>query len=168
MRGTSLICFQKIQELIEALDHRKYEAIHLTFKQVSKYFSTIFQKLVPQGQGILQMKTDGPPPESDSMVNNRHRFITSYLVVVCNRCYFAYFWVFKKLICTAYWCYVTGMFFFQESQESQTMNGQGDQPLVKQFSGVAIKVSFSGIQVLYKKRKAIDPVPFCDCFLKQE
>ena len=60
---------QKIEELIEALDHRKYEAIHLTFKQVSKYFTTIFQKLVPQGHGMLVMKTDGPPP-TDSEVSS--------------------------------------------------------------------------------------------------
>lgn len=57
----SLIPLQKIEELIDVLDHRKYEAIHLTFKQVSKYFTTIFVKLVPQGHGMLVMKTDGPP-----------------------------------------------------------------------------------------------------------
>jgi len=45
---------------MQALDHRKYEVIHLTFKQVSKYFTTIFSKLVPQGHGVLVMKTDGP------------------------------------------------------------------------------------------------------------
>lgn len=56
-----LPCHQKFQELIDALDQKKYEAIHLTFKQVSKYFSTIFQKLVPHGHGMLVMKTDGPP-----------------------------------------------------------------------------------------------------------
>ena len=38
------------------LDQRKYEAIQLTFKQVSKYFSEIFRKLVPSGCGVLVMK----------------------------------------------------------------------------------------------------------------
>ncbi|KAF6031627.1 SMC3 [Bugula neritina] len=91
---------QKIEELIDALDHRKYEAIHLTFKQVSKYFTTIFQKLVPQGHGILVMKTDGPPL-TDS-----------------------------------------------EDQSQQTEDGEqgAEVPLIKQFSGVGIKVSFTGNQ----------------------
>ncbi|GFS26293.1 structural maintenance of chromosomes protein [Elysia marginata] len=47
---------QKIIDLMNALDHRKYEAIQLTFKQVSRYFSEIFKKLVPQGHGVLVMK----------------------------------------------------------------------------------------------------------------
>ena len=38
------------------LDQRKYEAIQLTFKQVSKYFSDIFSKLVPHGKGNLVIK----------------------------------------------------------------------------------------------------------------
>lgn len=41
------------------LEHRKYEAIQFTFKQVSKYFSEVFKKLVPQGHAMLVMKTDG-------------------------------------------------------------------------------------------------------------
>ena len=36
---------------------------------MSKYFTTIFQKLVPQGHGMLVMKTDGPPP-TDSEVSS--------------------------------------------------------------------------------------------------
>jgi len=93
----------KIEELIEALDHRKYEAIHLTFKQVSKYFTTIFLKLVPQGHGMLVMKTDGPPP-TDS-----------------------------------------------EDQSQASQNGEDMAvPLIKQFSGVGIKVSFTGNQAEMK------------------
>lgn len=52
---------------MDALDHKKYEAIHLTFKQVSKYFTAIFKKLVPQGHGLLVMKTDGPPIDTDTV-----------------------------------------------------------------------------------------------------
>jgi structural maintenance of chromosome 3 (chondroitin sulfate proteoglycan 6) len=51
---------QAITDLIENLDHRKDEAIQRTFKQVSKYFSEIFNKLVPSGKGglIMQRQTD--------------------------------------------------------------------------------------------------------------
>ena len=38
------------------LDQRKYEAIQLTFKQVSKYFTEIFKKLAPTGHAVLNMK----------------------------------------------------------------------------------------------------------------
>ena len=38
------------------LDQRKYEAIQLTFKQVSKYFTEIFKKLAPIGHAVLVMK----------------------------------------------------------------------------------------------------------------
>ena len=44
---------------MQVLEHRKYEAIQFTFKQVSKYFSEVFKKLVPQGHAMLVMKTDG-------------------------------------------------------------------------------------------------------------
>jgi len=59
---------QSIIDLVMALDHRKYEAIQLTFKQVSRYFSEIFKKLAPQGHGVLVMKKgeiegDGPDGE---------------------------------------------------------------------------------------------------------
>ena len=48
--------FQSIGDLMYHLDQRKYEAIQLTFKQVSKYFTEIFKKLVPQGHAVLVMK----------------------------------------------------------------------------------------------------------------
>ncbi len=44
-------------ELISVLDHRKHEAILLTFKQVSKNFEEVFKKLVPDGHGELVMRT---------------------------------------------------------------------------------------------------------------
>ncbi|KAI8792516.1 structural maintenance of chromosomes protein 3, partial [Biomphalaria glabrata] len=77
---------QSIIDLMNALDHRKYEAIQLTFKQVSRYFSEIFKKLVPQGHGVLVMKKG----------------------------------------------------------EIEGDGAEGDIPLVEQFTGVGIKVSFTG------------------------
>jgi Chromosome segregation ATPases len=38
------------------LEQRKYEAIEFTFKQVSKYFSEVFHKLVPSGHAQLVMR----------------------------------------------------------------------------------------------------------------
>lgn len=48
---------QKIRELMQTLEMRKVEAIRFTFKQVAKYFTTVFKKLVPQGCGHLVLKT---------------------------------------------------------------------------------------------------------------
>jgi structural maintenance of chromosome 3 (chondroitin sulfate proteoglycan 6) len=49
-----------ISELVEVLDQRKDEAIERTFKQVSKEFASIFERLVPAGRGrlVIQRKTD--------------------------------------------------------------------------------------------------------------
>ncbi|OWF38325.1 structural maintenance of chromosomes protein 3-like [Mizuhopecten yessoensis] len=82
---------ESILDLMNALDHRKYEAIQLTFKQVSKYFSEIFKKLAPQGHAVLVMK------KGDHEQNG-------------------------------------------EDDDSP----QADVPLVEQFTGVGIKVSFTG------------------------
>lgn len=58
-----------IEELVEHLDRRKDEAIERTFKQVSREFSNIFEKLVPAGHGrlVIQRRTDRrqDPDESD-------------------------------------------------------------------------------------------------------
>lgn len=51
-----VLSFQSINDLVTVLDHRKYEAIQLTFKQVSKNFQSVFQKLVPGGYGNLVMR----------------------------------------------------------------------------------------------------------------
>lgn len=48
--------FQSINDLLAVLELRKYEAIQLTFKQVSKNFQVVFQKLVPGGEGRLIMR----------------------------------------------------------------------------------------------------------------
>ncbi|VVT47165.1 uncharacterized protein SAPINGB_P001575 [Magnusiomyces paraingens] len=46
---------KSIERLIKTLDMRKDEAIDRTFRQVSKCFSEIFEKLVPAGKGELVM-----------------------------------------------------------------------------------------------------------------
>ncbi|KAJ5129909.1 Chromosome segregation protein SudA [Penicillium bovifimosum] len=60
-RRSELDASQKsIDDLIAVLDQRKDEAIERTFKQVSKEFHNVFEKLVPAGRGrlIIQRKTD--------------------------------------------------------------------------------------------------------------
>ncbi|KAK4230871.1 chromosome segregation protein sudA [Podospora fimiseda] len=49
-----------IEALIEHLDQEKDEVIERTFKQVSREFSSIFEKLVPAGHGrlVIQRKAD--------------------------------------------------------------------------------------------------------------
>ena len=49
---------KKIQDLMDVLEQRKFEAILFTFKQVSKYFMEVFKKLVPAGHGTLSIKKD--------------------------------------------------------------------------------------------------------------
>ena len=69
---------QSIDNLIKVLDQRKDEAIERTFKQVSKAFAEVFQKLVPAGRGrlVIQRKTDKQQPgeedeESDTEPVNK-------------------------------------------------------------------------------------------------
>ncbi|WPH03250.1 Hypothetical protein R9X50_00612700 [Acrodontium crateriforme] len=49
-----------IRELIDILDTRKDEAIERTFRQVSKEFASIFERLVPAGKGrlVIQRRSD--------------------------------------------------------------------------------------------------------------
>ncbi|KAI1393606.1 RecF/RecN/SMC protein [Hypoxylon trugodes] len=59
-----------IEDLVAHLDQRKDEAIERTFKQVSKEFATIFQRLVPAGHGrlVIQRRADrrvDPVDDSD-------------------------------------------------------------------------------------------------------
>ncbi|KAH9283189.1 Structural maintenance of chromosomes protein 3 [Echinococcus granulosus] len=56
---------QAIIDLMNALDHQKYEAITLTFKQVSKNFQDIFKRLVPEGRAELVMHRGKKPAEGD-------------------------------------------------------------------------------------------------------
>ncbi|KAI0115019.1 RecF/RecN/SMC protein [Daldinia grandis] len=57
-----------IEELVAHLDQRKDEAIERTFKQVSKEFATIFQRLVPAGHGrlVIQRRADRRVDPDDS------------------------------------------------------------------------------------------------------
>ena len=50
---------------LSPLSARKYEAIQLTFKQVSKHFAEVFKKLVPQGSGTLVMRRDESSVDDD-------------------------------------------------------------------------------------------------------
>lgn len=66
-----------IAQLIDTLETHKDEAIERTFKQVSKAFSEIFQKLVPQGSGRLIIRrrhdrrgNDEEEEEEESSVEN--------------------------------------------------------------------------------------------------
>ncbi|KAI5289046.1 Structural maintenance of chromosomes protein 3 [Ascosphaera acerosa] len=51
---------RSIEELISVLDQRKDAAIELTFKQVSREFTRVFEKLVPAGRGrlVIQRRAD--------------------------------------------------------------------------------------------------------------
>lgn len=53
-----------IEELVQVLDQRKDEAIERTFKQVSREFASVFEKLVPAGRGklVIQRRVDRPAP----------------------------------------------------------------------------------------------------------
>ena len=56
-----------IEELIAVLDQRKDEAIERTFKQVSREFAKVFEKLVPAGRGrlVIQRKIDAREEAED-------------------------------------------------------------------------------------------------------
>jgi len=58
---------ESILELIDVLDARKDEAIERTFKQVAKYFADVFEKLVPQGRGRLQILRREARADDDAM-----------------------------------------------------------------------------------------------------
>ncbi|KAL2794957.1 RecF/RecN/SMC [Aspergillus keveii] len=60
---------KSIDDLIQVLDQRKDEAIERTFKQVSREFANIFEKLVPAGRGrlIIQRKTDRSQQKDDDL-----------------------------------------------------------------------------------------------------
>ncbi|EDO34136.1 predicted protein, partial [Nematostella vectensis] len=92
-----IVLCQAIVDLMDVLEMRKHEAILFTFKQVSKYFSDVFEKLVHNGKGTLVMKTDPIEHQDDP-----------------------------------------------DSQSSSQASSQGSVPLVDTFTGVAIKVSFTG------------------------
>jgi len=56
--------YEKIRELMDHLELQKTEAILYTFRQVAKFFTEVFDKLVPGGLGQLVMQT-GNREETD-------------------------------------------------------------------------------------------------------
>ncbi|XP_016098887.1 structural maintenance of chromosomes protein 3-like [Sinocyclocheilus grahami] len=95
--------YKSIMELMNVLELRKYEAIQLTFKQVSKNFSEVFQKLVPGGKATLVMKkgdTEGGQSQDEG----------------------------------------------EGADSERGSSSQSSVPSVDQFTGVGIRVSFTGKQ----------------------
>ncbi|KAK2740944.1 Structural maintenance of chromosomes protein 3 [Myotisia sp. PD_48] len=78
---------KSIDELIMILDQRKDEAIERTFKQVSREFARVFEKLAPAGRGrlIIQRKTDArtnqQPEDIDSDEEESRRSVENYIGV---------------------------------------------------------------------------------------
>ncbi|PYH74732.1 chromosome segregation protein SMC [Aspergillus vadensis CBS 113365] len=77
---------KSIDDLINVLDQRKDEAIERTFKQVSREFANVFEKLVPAGRGrlIIQRKTDRAlrqPDEVDSEDEEARESVENYVGV---------------------------------------------------------------------------------------
>jgi structural maintenance of chromosome 3 (chondroitin sulfate proteoglycan 6) len=77
---------KSIDDLISVLDQRKDEAIERTFKQVSREFANVFEKLVPAGRGrlIIQRKTDRatrPEDEMDSDEEEAQQSVENYVGV---------------------------------------------------------------------------------------
>ncbi|KAL2047321.1 hypothetical protein N7G274_001342 [Stereocaulon virgatum] len=69
-----------IEELITVLDQRKDEAIERTFKQVSREFANVFEKLVPAGRGrlVIQRKADKQAPEEEESDEERRESVENY------------------------------------------------------------------------------------------
>ncbi|TVY83557.1 Chromosome segregation protein sudA [Lachnellula suecica] len=69
-----------IQELVDVLDQRKDEAIERTFKQVSKEFASIFERLVPAGRGklIIQRKMDQRVREDEDTDDEPREAVENY------------------------------------------------------------------------------------------
>ncbi|KAG9246730.1 putative chromosome segregation protein sudA [Calycina marina] len=69
-----------IQELVEVLDQRKDEAIERTFKQVSKAFASVFERLVPAGRGrlVIQRKTDQRVQEDGDSDDEPRKTVENY------------------------------------------------------------------------------------------
>lgn len=66
---------ESIEELIAVLDQRKDEAIERTFKQVSREFAKVFEKLVPAGRGrlVIQRKIDARDEEDGASSEDEGR-----------------------------------------------------------------------------------------------
>lgn len=73
---------EKIEELVEYLDTKKFETIEYTFRKISKHFETVFAKLVPQGHASLEMKEFDNIGETTSKVERLEGKIYFYLIIV--------------------------------------------------------------------------------------
>ena len=71
-----------IEELVQVLDQRKDEAIERTFKQVSREFANVFEKLVPAGRGrlVIQRRADKQQvvEEEEDSENEGRRSVENY------------------------------------------------------------------------------------------
>lgn len=69
-----------IEELILVLDQRKDEAIERTFKQVSREFAGVFEKLVPAGRGrlVIQRKADRQQEDDEDDEEERSGRVENY------------------------------------------------------------------------------------------
>ena len=69
-----------IEDLITVLDQRKDEAIERTFKQVSREFANVFEKLVPAGRGrlVIQRRTDRTQPDDEESDDERRESVENY------------------------------------------------------------------------------------------
>lgn len=70
-----------IEDLLTVLDTRKYEAIQLTFKQVSKNFAEVFQKLVPNGSGSLVIQTGRTDDSVESQTEMTAHMVENFVGV---------------------------------------------------------------------------------------
>ena len=72
-----------IEELILVLDQRKDEAIERTFKQVSREFANVFEKLVPAGRGrlVIQRKIDRQQNDEEDSDDERRESVENYIGV---------------------------------------------------------------------------------------
>jgi len=69
-----------IEELITVLDQRKDEAIERTFKQVSREFAGVFEKLVPAGRGrlVIQRKADQRREQDEEESGEERNSVENY------------------------------------------------------------------------------------------
>ncbi|KAJ2899590.1 putative chromosome segregation protein [Zalerion maritima] len=71
---------RSIEALVSHLDRCKDEAIERTFKQVSKEFANIFEKLVPAGHGrlVIQRRADRRGPQDEESENEDRGAVENY------------------------------------------------------------------------------------------
>lgn len=136
-----------INDLISVLDQRKDEAIERTFKQVSREFANVFEKLVPAGRGrlIIQRKTDRavrPEDELDSDEEEVRQSVENYVGVGIS---------------------VSFNSKHDEQQRIQQLSGgQKSKPIFPTGSVFILTLLFSGLcaLALVFAIQACDPAPF--------